>query len=109
MAGAVSIFKEHMIEASQLRAEQKNAEARVAEQRRADMRRLVGEFRAAIGGIVNIVSSASSQLEGTAATLSTSAEKNRSLSAVVAEASEEILGACALGRVGIGGTVRFRP
>ena len=89
MAGAVSIFKEHMIEASQLRAEQKNAEARVAEQRRADMRRLVGEFRAAIGGIVNIVSSASSQLEGTAATLSTSAEKNRSLSAVVAEASEE--------------------
>jgi methyl-accepting chemotaxis protein len=89
MAGAVRIFKEHMIEASRLRAEQKNAEARAAEQRKADMRRLVGEFRAAIGSIVNIVSTASAQLEGTAATLSTSAEKNMSLSASVAAASEE--------------------
>ncbi len=89
MAGAVRVFKEHMIEASQLRAEQKNADARAAQQRRTDMRRLVDEFRAAIGGIVNIVSSASTQLEGTAATLSESADKNRSLSAAVAEASGE--------------------
>ncbi len=89
MAGAVSVFKEHMIEASQLRAEQKNAEARAQEQRKADMRRLVSEFRAAIGGIVNIVSTASAELEGTATTLSRSAEKNMSLSSSVAAASEE--------------------
>lgn len=89
MAGAVGIFKEHMIEAGRLRAEQKNAEVRLAEQRKADMRTLVGEFRAAIGGIVNVVSTASGQLEGTATDLSKSAEKNMSLSASVATASED--------------------
>ncbi len=89
MAGAVRVFKEHMIEASRLREEQKNTEARIAEERKAGMRRLVAEFRAAVGGIVNIVSAASTELEGTAATLSHSAEINRSLSATVATASEE--------------------
>ena len=89
MAKAVRVFKEHMIAANRFRAERKDAEARAAAQRRADMRRLVDEFRAAIGGIVNIVSSASAQLEGTAGTLSKSADRNRSLSATVAEASGE--------------------
>ncbi len=89
MAGAVRIFKEHMIEASRLREEQKNTEARIAEERKAGMRRLVAEFRAAVGGIVNVVSTASTELEGTAATLSQSAERNRSLSATVATASGE--------------------
>ncbi len=89
MAGAVRVFKEHMIEASRLRAEQRNTEARIAEERKAGMRRLVAEFRAAIGSIVNIVSTASAELEGTAVTLSKSAEKNRDLSASVADASEE--------------------
>ncbi len=89
MAGAVGVFKEHMIEANRLRADQKNAEARIVEQRKADMRRLVAEFRNAIGGIVNIVSAASAELAGTATTLSESAEKNRHLSATVATSSEE--------------------
>ena len=89
MAGAVRIFKEHMIEASRLREEQKNTEARIAEERKAGMRRLVAEFRAAVGGIVNVVSTASTELEGTAATLSQSAERNRNLSATVATASGE--------------------
>ena len=81
------VFKEHMIEASRLREEQKNTEARIAEERKAGMRRLVAEFRAAVGGIVNVVSTASTELEGTAATLSQSAERNRNLSATVATAS----------------------
>jgi methyl-accepting chemotaxis protein len=89
MAGAVRVFKEHMIEASHLRAEQKNAEARAQREHKEGMRRLAAEFRDAIGGIVNIVSSASAQLETTAVTLSTSAEENRSLSENVATASEE--------------------
>ncbi len=89
MGRAVRVFKEHMIEASRLKAEQKNAEARAQEERKESMRRLAAEFRDAIGGIVNIVSNASAQLETTAATLSKSAEENRSLSAGVAAASEK--------------------
>jgi methyl-accepting chemotaxis protein len=89
MAGAVCVFKEHMIEASRLRAERKQAEARRAEQRKADMRQLVAQFRAAIGGIVNIVSTASAELEGTAGVLSKAAEHNRDLSSTVAQKSEE--------------------
>jgi methyl-accepting chemotaxis protein len=89
MAGAVLVFKDSMIEADRLRAEQKEAEKRIAEQRRVDMYRLSDEFEAAVGGIVNVVSSASSELETTATILTRTAENNQQLSSAVAAASEE--------------------
>ena len=89
MGGAVSVFKQHMIEASRLKAEQKSAEARTLAAHKETMQRLAQEFRAAIGGIVNIVSNASAQLETTAIALSATAEENKNLSANAASASEE--------------------
>jgi len=89
MAGAVRVFKDNMIEADRLRAEQKEAETRAAEQRKADMHKLADEFEAAVGGIVNVVSSASSELESTASILATTAEANQQLSSSVATVSDE--------------------
>jgi methyl-accepting chemotaxis protein len=89
MAGAVLIFKDNMIGADRMRAEQKETEKRTAEQRKADMQKLAEEFDAAVGGIVNVVSSASSELEATASILATSAETNQHLSSTVATISEE--------------------
>ncbi|WP_431205541.1 methyl-accepting chemotaxis protein [Bradyrhizobium betae] len=89
MAGAVDVFKTNMIEAERLRAEQAEVERRQAEQRKADMHRLAGEFEAAIGEIVKTVSSASTELEASAGTLTTTAEHAQDLATTVASASEE--------------------
>jgi methyl-accepting chemotaxis protein len=74
MAGAVDVFKANMIEAERLRVEQAEIERRQAAQRKADMHRLAGEFEAAIGEIVETVSSASTELEASAGTLTVTAE-----------------------------------
>jgi methyl-accepting chemotaxis protein len=89
MAGAVDVFKTNMIEADRLRAEQAEMERRQAEQRRTDMHRLAGEFEAAVGDIVKTVSSASTELEASAGTLTTTAEHAQDLATTVASASEE--------------------
>jgi methyl-accepting chemotaxis protein len=89
MAGAVDVFKTNMIEAERLRAEQTEIEQRQAEQRKADMNRLAGEFEAAVGEIVETVSSASTELEASAGTLTNTAEHAEQLATKVASASEE--------------------
>ena len=89
MADAVEVFKNNMIEADRLRAEQREAEARQAEQRKADMRELADAFEGAVGEIVETVSSAATELEASATTLTRAAERSQSLATSVAGASEE--------------------
>lgn len=89
MAGAVDVFKTNMIEAECLRGEQADNERRQAGQRKADMNRLASEFEAAVGEIVETVSSASTELEASAATLTTTAGHAQNLANNVASASEE--------------------
>ncbi|MCZ7642099.1 MAG: methyl-accepting chemotaxis protein [Pseudorhodoplanes sp.] len=89
MAGAVQVFKDNMIEAERLRAEQAEMEQRAAAQRKADMHRLADEFHAAVGEIINTVSSASTELEAAANSLTKTAENTQHLSTTVAAASEE--------------------
>ncbi|MBR0727111.1 methyl-accepting chemotaxis protein [Bradyrhizobium manausense] len=89
MAGAVDVFKTSMIDAERLRSEQADIERRQIEQRKADMNRLASEFEAAVGEIVETVSSASTELEASASTLTTTAEHAQDLATNVASASEE--------------------
>ena len=89
MAGAVEVFKTNMIEAERLRAEQLEADQRQAEQRKADMRELADAFEGAVGEIVETVSSAATELEASANTLTKAAERSQSLATTVAAASEE--------------------
>lgn len=60
-----------------------------AGQRRQDMYRLANQFEAAVGEIIETVSSASTELEASAGTLTSTAERSQELSIVVAAASEE--------------------
>jgi methyl-accepting chemotaxis protein len=89
MAGAVQVFKDNMIEAERLRTEQAQAEQRQVVQRKADMNRLADDFEGAVGEIVQTVSSASTELEASATTLTSTAERSQQLATVVAAASEE--------------------
>jgi methyl-accepting chemotaxis protein len=89
MAGAVQVFKDSMIETERLRAEQTETERRQAIRRKADMNRLADDFEGAVGEIVKTVSSASTELEASAGTLTSTAERSQQLATVVAAASEE--------------------
>jgi methyl-accepting chemotaxis protein len=90
MAQAVETFK--------VKAEEKardDAEAKVkqdlvaAKQRKADMMELANNFEAAVGEIIDTVSSASTELEASARTLTTTSERSQQLATMVASSSEE--------------------
>ncbi|RAI44353.1 methyl-accepting chemotaxis protein [Rhodoplanes roseus] len=89
MAAAVAVFKTNAIERLRLEAEQKEADARAAAQRKADMVKLADTFEAAVGGIIGTVSSAATELEATATTLTRTADTTQQKSATVSAASEE--------------------
>ena len=89
MAGAVEVFKNNMIEAERLRAEQLEVDKRQAARRKADMHELADGFESAVGEIVEMVSSAAAELEASAATLTSTAERSEHLATAVASASEE--------------------
>ena len=71
------------------REEQKDTAKRVSVRRKADMVKLADDFEGAVGQIVETVSSASTQLEASAGTLTSTAERAQQLTGVVATASEE--------------------
>jgi len=89
MARTVQVFKGAMIETNRLRAEQLEIEQRQLQQRKTDMHRLADDFENAVGEIIETVSSASSELEASASTLTTTAERAEELTTKVAAASEE--------------------
>ena len=89
MGKAVQVFKDNAQRMRQMEAEQKESERLAAARRKADMRKLADEFEAAVGEIVDGVSSASTELEASATSLSKTAETTKQLSTAVAAASEE--------------------
>ncbi|MGY3235825.1 methyl-accepting chemotaxis protein [Bradyrhizobium sp. USDA 4472] len=89
MAGAVQVFKDNAIETERMRDAQAEAEKSAAEQRKRDMRKLADAFESAVGEIVETVSTASTELEASASTLTRTAERSQKLTTMVASASEE--------------------
>jgi methyl-accepting chemotaxis protein len=89
MAKAVEVFKSNVIARQALQVEGKEAEARAVAGRKADMVKMADDFESAVGDIVQAVSSASTELEASAGTLTTTAEHTQELTIMVATASEE--------------------
>jgi methyl-accepting chemotaxis protein len=89
MAAAVQVFKENMIEADRLRAEQEEMKQRTEAERRQAMLDLADRFEGSVGGVVKAVTSAATELQATAQSMSATAEQTTRQSAAVAAASEE--------------------
>jgi methyl-accepting chemotaxis protein len=87
-ARAAKTFKDNLLRIERMEAEQKEIEARAAADRKAEMHQLADRFQAAIGDIVGAVSSASTELEAAAATLTKTSENTQGLTGIVANASE---------------------
>ncbi|MGZ5842434.1 MAG: methyl-accepting chemotaxis protein [Xanthobacteraceae bacterium] len=92
MAVAVQVFKDNMIRARTLEAEATEAKVRGEHERKAEMRKLADQFEAAVGEIVGTVSSAATELEASASTLTETAATTVKLSGVVAAASDDASG-----------------
>jgi methyl-accepting chemotaxis protein len=89
MAEAVEVFKSNAVARQALQAEQKQAEVNAIARRKADMYKMADDFESAVGKIVETVSSASSQLETSAGSLTSTAERAEQLATKVASASEQ--------------------
>ena len=88
MADTLQVFKEALIAKKAAdEAAAADAEAKIERGRRVDA--ITRSFEAMIGEIVQTVSSASTQLEASAGTLSSTAERSQQLTTAVAAASEE--------------------
>jgi methyl-accepting chemotaxis protein len=89
MARTVEIFKKNGLEVERMKADQLATEQRTAAERKRDMNKLANDFEAAVGEIIDTVSSASTELEASAGTLSATSERSQQLTTMVAAASEE--------------------
>jgi methyl-accepting chemotaxis protein len=89
VAGAVEVFKVKASKKVQREAEiLKQQEQQAAERHKCGMNKLADDFEAAVGVIINTVSSASTQLEAAAGTLTASAERTQELTTGAAADSE---------------------
>ncbi len=89
MAETLGRFKEELTEADRMRGERERAERDAAANRKAEMNRMADAFEAAVGGVVESVVSAASQLQGAAQSMTAAAEEVSAQSVAVASASEE--------------------
>jgi methyl-accepting chemotaxis protein len=89
MARTVEVFKKNGLEVERMKAEQVATELRTVQQRKAGMVKMADDFENAVGEIVETVSSASTELEASASTLTSTAERAQELTTMVAAASEE--------------------
>ena len=89
MAGAVQVFKDSAIEVKRLEAEQEAAKVRAAQEKREMMITMANDFEASVGNVVNGVSSAATEMQSSAQSLSATAEQTSQQANTVAAASEE--------------------
>jgi methyl-accepting chemotaxis protein len=88
MASAVEVFKDSMIKADELAAAEQ-AEQAAKEQKAKHLEHLVNEFETKIGGLVGVLSSASTEMEATAQAMSSTATQTNQQASNVAAAAEE--------------------
>ena len=90
LAKTVVVIRENAEQKARDEAEAKiNQDQIAARQRKAEMVKLANDFEGAVGEIVETVSSASTELEASAGTLTSTAERAQELTTMVAAASEE--------------------
>jgi methyl-accepting chemotaxis protein len=90
IAQAVETFKVNAEQKARDEAEEKIRQDQLAaERRRADMIKMANDFEGAIGQIVDTVSSAATELEASATSLTSTAGRSKELATMVEAASEE--------------------
>ena len=92
ISSAVQVLKDNAIDAERLRREQADAERRSEEEKRQAMRDLADRFEREIGGVVNMVGSAATELQGTSRQLSSAVEATESETSTAATGANQAAG-----------------
>ncbi len=89
MAEAVDVFRQSMIRTRDLEADTAAAREMAEAERKQAMLSLADQFEAAVGGIVDMVSSAATEMQATASQLTASAQESAAQATSVSAAAEE--------------------
>jgi methyl-accepting chemotaxis protein len=89
IARAVDVFKRSVAETDHLRAERTQDALKAEADKKAAMQRLIDDFQATVGTVLESVSTTSADLEAAAGAMTRSSDRTRELSCVVAQSSEE--------------------
>jgi methyl-accepting chemotaxis protein len=92
MAGAVQVFKDNALDKERLEAEQKEAEKRAEAEKRQAMQELADRFDQEVGGIVEMVSSAATELQATSQQLSAAVEETEAQTSAAASGANQASG-----------------
>jgi methyl-accepting chemotaxis protein len=89
LAKALQVFKDNAIEMKRMEAEQEAMKERAEQERRAAMLKVADEFERSVRSVVDIVASASTEMEAAAQSLGATAEETSRQSSAAAAASEQ--------------------
>ncbi|HUB14250.1 MAG TPA: HAMP domain-containing methyl-accepting chemotaxis protein [Acetobacteraceae bacterium] len=89
MAQAVEVFRHNAAEVERLRAEQEAQKRQAAEERRQELHRLAESFEAQVGGVVQAVTAAASQLQAASGQMTGNAGTTSERATAVASTSQE--------------------
>ena len=89
MATTVMVFKNSMAETERLRAEQEQVKLRAATEQKAALNQMADGFESKVGRLVGVLSSASTELEATAQSMTGTANQSNRQAAAVAAAAEQ--------------------
>jgi len=89
IAKTVEVFKENALQVERMAAEQAEAEKRAEAQKREALEKLAGSFETSVGGVVNSVANAATELNASSSEMVTTAEDMRERSNRVATASQQ--------------------
>jgi methyl-accepting chemotaxis protein len=88
MAAAVAVFKDNAIRVHRLQADQDAVQARSEQEKRQAFAALADSFEASVRGVVDSVSSAATEMQATAQSMSSTVEQSRQQTLAVSTASE---------------------
>jgi methyl-accepting chemotaxis protein len=88
IAAAVTVFKDNAIRVHRLQADQEQAEARSRQEKQQAFAALADSFEASVRGVVDSVSSAATEMQATAQSMSSTVEQSRQQTLAVSTASE---------------------
>jgi methyl-accepting chemotaxis protein len=89
MARSVKVFKDNALKMEQMRGSQEATKQQVEAEKRRAVAELADGFEKSVLGIVGVVSSAATELQSTAQTMSSTAEQTRQQSIIVSSSSQE--------------------
>ncbi len=89
MAVAVQVFKDNAIRVKGMEEEQRALKDKAESNKRREMKDMADAFEASVGGVVETVSTSSTQMQTSSKTMSSSAEQTRSQARAMAQSAED--------------------